>query len=269
MLSSRNVVCSVITAATLLVQPNRVAGQDVMDHVDMSSPEMTESELTREELLTMLARASADEPIDLSSKRLSGLDLSNIDFKAANLRWARLNSADLRGANLSNTVLDSAWLIDANLENADLQGASLASTQMRRANLQHANLSGARIVANLQRANLRNANLSGANMGADMKNQSMGLMRTIVRSATLDGADLRKVNAMRMDAEFASMRGALLDDAKFHGVELTGADLSHASVAGLDLSGSDVSGAYLLDLIGKDEIIGLEDVKNLGEAEMN
>ena len=106
-------------------------------------------------------------------------------------------------------------------------------------------------------------------MGADMKNQSMGLMRTVMRMSKLDGADLRCVNAMRMDAEFASMRGALLDGASFHGVKLTGADLTYASVAGLDLSGSDVSGAYLVKLIGKEKMVGLENVKNLDEAEID
>ena len=43
----------------------------------------------------------------------------------------------------------------------------------------------------------------------------MGLMRTVLRMAKLDGVDMRSVNAMRMDAEFASMRGALLDNANF------------------------------------------------------
>lgn len=269
MFSRRGTFCLLMAAGILSVHGHQAVGQNVMDHVDMSSAEMTESDLTREELLALLSSASRDEPIDLTSMRLSGLDLRNVDFKGANLRWARMNNADLRGANLSKAVLDSAWLIDANLEHANLQGASLASTQMHRANLRYANLSGARIVANLQRADLRNANLSNANMGADMKNQSMGLMRTVLRMATLDGADLRNVNAMRMDAEFATMRGALLDNASFRGVELTGADLTNASVAGLDLSGSDVSGAYLLQLSGKDELIGLENVKNIAEAEFD
>ena len=115
---------------------------------------------------------------------------------------------------------------------------------------------------------MRGADLSDANMGADMKNQSMGLMRTVLRMAQLDGADMRNANALRMDAEFASMRGALLNNANFRGAKLTGADLTKAFVAGLDLSGSDVSGAYLVELIGKDDIVGLESVKNLAEAEI-
>lgn len=251
----------------LLGPTDGTLSQDVMDHVDLTGPEMTEAEMSRDELLNILANAPSDEPVDLTSKRLSGLDLSNVDFRGANLRWARMNKTDLRGANMSNVVLDSAWLMDANLERADLSGASLASTQMHRANLRNANLSRTRIVANLERADLRGADLRYADMGADMKNQSMGLMRTVVRMAKLDGADMRNANALRMDAEFASLRGALLDDANFHGVELTGADLSEASVAGLDVSGSDVNGAYLLQLVGKEKIIGLNKVKNLAAAE--
>ncbi len=269
MVSCRSIFCVLISCGILFWPPDRAIGQDVMDHVDLASAEMTQAELTREELLVILSSATAGERVNLRSKRLSGLDLRSVDFKGANLRWARMNNTDLRGANLRNVILDSAWLMDANLERADLRGASLASTQMRRANLRNANLSGARIVANLQRADLRGADLSNANMGADMKNQSMGLMRTVLRMAKLDGADMRSVNAMRMDAEFASMRGALLDDANFRGAELTGADLTNASVAGLDLSGSDVSGAYLVQLIGKEKIIGLDKVKNLAEAEID
>ncbi len=267
--SCHSAIWSLIGCAMLFWPLDRATGQDPMDHVDLTSDEMTKPELTREELLTILSSATAVERVDLTSKRLSGLDLRNVDFKGANLRWARLNNTDLRGANLRDTILDSAWLLGANLERADLRGASLASTQMRRANLRDANLSGARIVANLQRADLRGADLSNANMGADMKNQSMGLMRTVLRMAKLDGADMRNVNALRLDAGYASMRGVLLDNANFRGADLTGADLTKASVTGLDLSGADVSGAYLVQLIGKEKIIGLDKVKNLAEAEVD
>jgi uncharacterized protein YjbI with pentapeptide repeats len=269
MISRRGVLWFLIGCGILFSALDRAGGQDPMDHVDLTSDEMTNAELTREELLAILSSATADNPIDLTSKRLSGLDLRNVDFKGANLRWARMNKTNLTGAILRNAILDSAWLMDANLERADLRGASLASTQMHRANLRDADLSGARIVANFQRADLRGANLSNADMGADMRNQSMGLMRTVMRMARVDGADMRNVNAMRMDAEYASMRGALLDNANFRGVELTGADLTEASVAGLDLSGSDVSGVYLLRLVGKERIIGLDTVKNLAEAEFD
>ena len=157
----------------------------MMGHVDLQSPEMTEAEMTREDVIALLSSPSG-EPADLSSRRLSQLDLREVDFKGANLRWARLNGADLRGANLSRATLDSAWLLNANLEDADLTGASLFSTQMQGANLKNAVLKEARVVANMERADLTGANLQQANMAADMKNQSMGLMRAVLRLATMD-----------------------------------------------------------------------------------
>lgn len=240
-----------------------VDAQGVMDHVDLQSPEMTEAEMTREEVIALLSRASG-QPADLSSRRLSRLDLRGVDFKGANLRWARLNGTDLRGANLSAAILDSAWLLNANLENANLTGASLFSTQMQGANLKNAILKGARIVANMERADLTGAMLQEADMAADMKNQSMGLMRAILRLATLDDADFSGVKAARVDAEFASFRGAILDGADFSGAELAGADLTDASVAGCNLSGADLASARLVSLKG--DAIGLDDTKNFGEA---
>lgn len=239
--------------------------QSVMDHVDLESAEMTEAEMTREELIALLSNEAA-QPIDLSSRRLSGLDLHDVDFRGANLRWARLNGTDLRGANLSNATLDSAWLIGSNLENADLAGASLFSTQMQGANLKNAVLKGARIVANLERADLTGAILRDANLAADMRNQSMGLMRAILRLAILDKADFRGAKAARVDAEFATFRGAILDSADFSGAELAGADLTHASVAGLDISGADIASTRLVSLKGRQDIVGLDQAKNLAEA---
>ena len=257
-----------VMAATLLMlgfglASERVDAQSVMDHVDLNSPEMTEAEMDRDELIALLSESS-DEPADLSSRRLSRLDLRGIDFKGANLRWARLNGADLRGANLSRATLDSAWLLNANLEDANLRSASLFSTQMQGANLKSADLTGARIIANMERADLTGAVLREADMAADMKNQSMGLMRAIMRLATLDNADFTGVKAARADAEFASFRGAVLDGADFSGAELAGADLTAASVAGCNLTGADVAAARLVSLKG--EALGLHDAKNLSEA---
>ena len=78
--SRRSVFWLLIGCGILFVPPDRALGQDVMDHVDMNSAEMTESELTREELLVILSSATGDDRIDLTSKRLSGLDLQHVDF---------------------------------------------------------------------------------------------------------------------------------------------------------------------------------------------
>ncbi len=67
-----------------------------------------------------------------------------------------------------------------------MKGANLFASQMLRARLDGADLSGARVAADLTGASLVGASIAGANLGADMRNQSMGLMRAVLKSANLD-----------------------------------------------------------------------------------
>ena len=71
---------------------------------------------------------------------LSGLDHSNLDFRGADLRWARLNNAILVNKNLRDAKLDLAWVM----------GASLRSTQLRNAILRGVNFDHTRIATNLE-----------------------------------------------------------------------------------------------------------------------
>ncbi|TMH97256.1 MAG: pentapeptide repeat-containing protein [Betaproteobacteria bacterium] len=91
--------------------------------------------LTREQVVAALAAASASAPADFYSKNLSGLDLSGIDFKGANLTAAVLNRSNLTGANLSRCNLTVSFAEGANLTNADLRGAMMFSMQLQGANL--------------------------------------------------------------------------------------------------------------------------------------
>ena len=56
---------------------------------------------------------------------------------------------------------------------------------------------GARMTADLTGASLIGATLAGASLGADMKNQSMGLMRVVFKSAKLDGINARGADFSR------------------------------------------------------------------------
>src|SRR5215470_8483236 len=76
------------------------AAQDMMRHVDLSSPDMVAAEMTRAEVETVLAAATAEKPADFTGKRLSGLDLSGLDLSGAILRAAKLNKAKLVDAKL-------------------------------------------------------------------------------------------------------------------------------------------------------------------------
>src|SRR3989442_602614 len=166
--------------------------------------------LTREQVVAALTKTSASAPADLYSKNLSGLDLSGIDFKGANLAAAVLNGSNLASANLSRCNLTVSFAEGTNLTNANLQGAMMFSMQLQGANLKGANLSGARLIGDLRRANLEQAVLAKVDGAADMKNQSMGLMRANILSANLRGADLSGSDFSRAHFTFSDLSGANL-----------------------------------------------------------
>ena len=177
---------TLLTLAVAALVPGAASSQDMLRHVDLASEAMTVPELTRDDVVA----ASRSGRVDLPAKRLATLDLSGLQLEGATLRGAYLNDADLSDATLTDAVLDQAWAMRLDLTGADLSGASLFAAQMQGANLSEANLSGARITADLTNATLTGADLSGADLGADMKNQSMGLVRAVLASAKLDGDGL-------------------------------------------------------------------------------
>src|SRR6516225_3836450 len=87
------------------------ASQDMMQHVDLASPEMASAEMTRADVEAAIASATSLKPADLTGKKLSGLDLSGLDLSGAILRGARLNKTKLRDAKLDRAILDQAWLV--------------------------------------------------------------------------------------------------------------------------------------------------------------
>ena len=114
---SRLVCVLVMSMAALLVHPHDAVSQDLLRYVDLNSPEMSTSEMTRaevDELLKAVPQGPGDQrSADLEGKRLSHLDLSGLDFSGRNLRLAKLNRTDLKGARFDRAILNQAWLIDA------------------------------------------------------------------------------------------------------------------------------------------------------------
>jgi uncharacterized protein YjbI with pentapeptide repeats len=232
------------------------------------------ADLNAEQVRAVLASAAPGEAVDLSGKSLENLDLSNLDFKradvsGANLFGAKLVGANLSGANLSGAKLDLAWIMRANFTNADLSNASLLGlvvssgldiSPAEAPVFRGANFSGARIIARLSRFDLSGANFANAKMGADMKNQSMGLMR-----ADLSGSNLSQANFSGADLSRALMRFADLTGASLIGANLTGADLSGADLTGADLTGADVTDTDLGGAVLKN-VRGLETVKGLSPS---
>jgi hypothetical protein len=113
-----------IVAGGVLAFAATAFAQDLMRHVDLSSPEMTSAEMTRAEVEAVLASGKSGVPVDLSGKKLSGLDLSGLDLSLVVLRAAKLNSTKLVGTRLDGAILDQAWLLEADLSGASLKRAS-------------------------------------------------------------------------------------------------------------------------------------------------
>src|SRR5262245_6921804 len=67
--------------------------QDMLRFLDLKSDDFTKAEMTRTEIEAALAAADATKPLDLSAKRLNGLDLSGLDLRHTKLQAARLNRA--------------------------------------------------------------------------------------------------------------------------------------------------------------------------------
>ena len=101
----------------------------------------------------------------------------------------------------------------------------------------------------------------GANLGADMKNQSMGLMRAVLKSSNLERAILRDADLSRVDLEFTSLKNADLTNASLRGAALGGATLARVTVNGTDFNGADLVSTRLI------EPIGLDAAKNFDKAQ--
>jgi uncharacterized protein YjbI with pentapeptide repeats len=226
--------------------------------------------LSAEQVRAKLAVATPEKPADLSGESLENLDLSNVDFKRANLSranlfGAKLDGADLARANLSGAKLDLAWIMRANFTDADLSHTSLfgpvVSTGLETSPAEApvfkgTNFSGARIIARLSRFDLSGADFTGAQLGADIKNQSMGLMRTDLSGANLTGADFSRADLSRALLRFAKLTGAKLIGADLTGADLAGADLTGADLTDANATDADLEGVVLTDTRGLETVKG-------------
>lgn len=232
--------------------------------IDMSLPKMTEAQLTRDEVAARLDAAQGG-PADFTRTWLNGLDLSGLDFSGAILRAATLNGTDLSGATLDGAILSQAWMIGADLTGASLVGAELFQTQLRDAILSGADFTGARAAADFSGAEVSGTVFRDADFSADMRNQSMGLMRGVLRSVAGEGADFGGAKMSRADLEFAKLRGANFAGADLSMATLGGADLTGATLDGADFTDADLASTRLTDVTGA-EGAGLDRARNLDRA---
>ena len=141
---------------------------------------------------------------------------SIVFLKGTDLSEANFRGADLRGINLGGTYMFRSILVSADFSDADMRRAMLS-----RADLSSVNLSG----ADLSRADLSSSFLGEANLG-----------NTNLSGANLNGAALSKAYLGGADLSGADLRGATMYDTKLIGANLSGADLNGAKVTPEQLS---------------------------------
>jgi uncharacterized protein YjbI with pentapeptide repeats len=227
------------------------------------------ADFTRAEVESLLAAAPESPRPSFAGRWLAGLDLHaldhhEVDFTAADLSGADLSDADLRGAKLVATKLTGAklpraklnlaWIMRADFSHADLSQSILetlvASAGMETqpdeaAKFVGANLSGAKVTARFSLDDMRGADFSHLKASVDMRNQSMGLIRTDFSRANLADANFEGAELAHVNFEFAKLQRANFEGADLSNADLAGADLTDANLTGTKTTGAKFTSASL------------------------
>lgn len=176
--------------------------------------------LTRRDVINALITTPHSAELRFQGVNLAGSDLSRLDLRLINFKYANLQRVRLSGANLAFCCLERADLSHANLEGANLMGVKMLCANLESANLKSCNFedpSGNR--ANMEGVNLKSANLEGSQMaGVNLRVATLkhaNLQNCDLRGAVLAGADLENCDLSGSDLHEANLRGANLKDAAF------------------------------------------------------
>ena len=242
------------------------------------------AEINAHAITMLLHQAKAGERPDLSDKFLVYLDLSELDFKGANLAHSDFYGTDFTGANLSGvdlsgTRLDRSVLIRANLSGANLTGATifrptiysdLSDKVSDAPRFAGANLTDVHVQANLSGSDFRGSDLSNANFSPLEARPGEGTMTTtyknILKYCNFSGAKLHNANMQRAVLWFAKFTGSDLTDANFTDADLSRADFAGADVSGADFTRADLDGANFVGVKGLEDAKGLDQSVNFDRA---
>jgi uncharacterized protein YjbI with pentapeptide repeats len=145
-----------------------------------------------------------------TSKSLTGLTLSNGDFKTGTF-----NGTDFTSATLTGSDFTSANLTNANLTTANLTNANLTSTTLTGATITGSTLTG---------ANFTGANLTTVKGYNGKANDFTSFNFT---SSNLTSANLASTNFISANLTSANLTGATLTGTKFKNATLTGANFTN------------------------------------------
>jgi uncharacterized protein YjbI with pentapeptide repeats len=247
-------------------------------------PVSQNAEMSARAVTTLLFQAKPGVRVDLSGKFLVYLDLSELNFKGANLARSDFYGTDftgasLKGADLSHTRLDRSELIRADLSGADLTGATILrptiysdlSTNTQDApHFTGANLTQVHVQAELSGSDFRGENLSKANFypleGRPGEGTLATAYRNVLKYCDFSGARLDDADMERAVLWFAKFNGADLRNTNFTDADLSRADFSGANLSGADFTHADLDGANFVGAIGIGEAKGLDQAVNLSRA---
>jgi uncharacterized protein YjbI with pentapeptide repeats len=108
-----------------------------------------------------------------------------------------------------------------------------------------ANLSGAKVTARFSLDDMHGANLSHLQASVDMRNQSMGLIRTDFSRANLADANFEGAELAYVNFEFAKLQRANFSGADLSNADFAGADLTEANLTGAKTTGAKFTSAIL------------------------
>lgn len=187
---------------------------------DAASVDANFSPLTRREVVHAIITTPTNVELRFQGVNLCGADLSKLDLRHVNFKYAQLKGCNLSGANLSYSCLERADLSDCNLDNAVLFGVKMVCANLSNSSLRHINCEDPMNVrTNMEGVNLKGANLEGSQLAqvnlrvAKLKNAI--LCNCDLRGACLAGADLEDCDLSGSDLHEANLRGANLKGATF------------------------------------------------------
>ncbi|KAK2180988.1 hypothetical protein NP493_418g01028 [Ridgeia piscesae] len=190
------------------------------DVVKERQPPDDRAPITRREFVLRLLATPSNCELRCQGINFTGADLSKLDLRYMNFKYAVLRGANLTGANLSYCTFERADLSQAKLDTANLLGVKMLCVNLEHASLQGCNFedpAGSR--ANLEGANMKFVNLEGSHMAAinlrvaTLKNAN--LQNCDLRGAVLAGADLMNCDLSGCDLQEANLRGANFQGAAF------------------------------------------------------
>lgn len=273
-------LCRSVVIATLVLAP--AAGIAFAEQP--LAPVPMHPEINAHAITTLLHKAKAGERPNLSGKFLVYLDLSELNFKGANLARSDFygtdfTDANLSGVDLSHTRLDRAVLIRTNLSGANLTGATIyrptiySDLSTKTSDAPHfsgANLTNVHVQAELSGADFRGADLTNADFFPLERRPGEGTMSTtytnILKYCDFAGARLHGARMQRTVMWFAKFTGADLTGADFTDADLSSADFAGADISGAVFTRANLEGARFVGAKGFEEAIGLDQSINLDRA---